>query len=208
MRKLSVTSVHFSFCIFQYQHSPISAYHDKHRPLYAAFYYINKDSPILTWRRLLYGDITFLEGEEYRAFQFNFLAILMLAGALVTGLLLIGIAAGTNTIDPLHVVSMRFFVALSLLLWLALRGRPQWFLILAWMYELICIGEYISSLYLVSADEMRVIWFFTNIPGVYILLGQRAGMFITLATIIGLALGNRYLPQPYSSNALATLLVA
>jgi diguanylate cyclase (GGDEF)-like protein len=163
---------------------------------------------MLTWRRLLYGDITFLEGEEYRAFQFNFLAILMLAGALVTGLLLIGIAAGTNTIDPLHVVSMRFFVALSLLLWLALRGRPQWFLILAWMYELICIGEYISSLYLVSADEMRVIWFFTNIPGVYILLGQRAGMFITLATIIGLALGNRYLPQPYSSNALATLLVA
>lgn len=53
-----------------------------------------------------------------------------------------------------------------------------------------------------------MIWFFTNIPGVYILLGQKAGMVITLATMLGLAVGNAYLPQPYSINAMATLLVA
>lgn len=75
-----------------------------------------------TLRQILYGDVTFLEGEEYRAFQFRFLCILMLAGAVVTGLLLLGVATGINT---LHVVSMAIFMSLSLLLWLALRGRPH-----------------------------------------------------------------------------------
>lgn len=69
-----------------------------------------------TLRQILYGDVTFLEGEEYRAFQFRFLCILMLAGAVVTGLLLLGVATGINTIDTLHVVSMAIFMSLSLLL--------------------------------------------------------------------------------------------
>ncbi len=161
-----------------------------------------------TLRQILYGDVTFLEGEEYRAFQFRFLTVLMLAGAVVTGLLLLGVATGINTIDTLHVVSMAIFMSLSLLLWLGLRGRPHLLLKLAWMYEAVCMAEYTSALYMVSADEMRVIWYFTNIPGVYILLGQKAGMMITLATMLGLAVGNAYLPQPYSINAMATLLVA
>jgi diguanylate cyclase (GGDEF)-like protein len=161
-----------------------------------------------TLRKVLYGDVNFLEGEEYLAFQFRFLTILMLAGAVVTGLLLLGVATGVNTIDTLHVVSMAIFMSLSLLLWLVLRGRPQLLLKLAWLYECVCMAEYISALYMVSADEMRVIWFFANLPGVYILLGQRAGLLITLATMLGLALGNPYLPQPYSMNAMATLLVA
>ncbi|MBR7800458.1 GGDEF domain-containing protein [Undibacterium fentianense] len=169
---------------------------------------IEKELNMLSMRQILYGKINFIEGEEYRAFQFRFLNILMLAGVVVTSLLLVGVAIGANTIDPLHVVSMSIFLALSLSLWLALRGRPQRFLQLAWVYECVCMCEYISALYMVSADELRVIWFFTNIPGVYILLGQRAGLSITLGTMLGLALGNAYLPQPYSINAMATLLVA
>jgi diguanylate cyclase (GGDEF)-like protein len=42
---------------------------------------------------------------------------------------------------------------------------------------------------------------------VYLLLGQRVGALVTGLTVIGLALGNRHLQAPYSSNALATLLV-
>lgn len=55
---------------------------------------------------------------------------------------------------------------------------------------------------------MRVIWFLTNVPGVYILLGQRAGVWITVLSILGLAMFNSSLPRPYSYNALATLLSA
>jgi hypothetical protein len=49
---------------------------------------------------LLYGNIDFLKNEEYRAFQFRFLCILLLAGAGVTALLLAGVATGVNHIDP------------------------------------------------------------------------------------------------------------
>lgn len=157
---------------------------------------------------LLYGNIEFLKNEEYRDFQFRFLCILLLAGAWTTALLLAGVATGVNHIDGIHVVSMTCFTLFSLVIWLALRGQPQRFMAVAWMYELLCLLEYVSALYFVSEDEMRVIWFFTNIPGVYILLGQRAGMLITIGTIIGLALGNTFLPLPYSTNAIATLLAA
>lgn len=98
------------------------------------------------------------------------------------------------------------FTSASILLWLALRGRPGSYTWVSWCYETVCVLEYSSALVFVSEDEMRVIWFFTNIPGTYILLGQRAGLIITALTLFGLALGNAYLPRPYSPNALATTL--
>ncbi|MFZ6772746.1 GGDEF domain-containing protein [Undibacterium sp. SXout7W] len=161
-----------------------------------------------TLKKMLYGNVAFLEGEEYRAFQFRFLCIVLLAGAGVTALLLIGVATAANHIDMRHVGSMTAFTILSLIVWLLLRGQPQRFITLAWVYETVCLLEYVSALYFVSEDEMRVIWFFTNIPGVYILLGQRPGMLITIATIIGLGAGNSSLPKPYSPHAIATLLAA
>jgi O-antigen/teichoic acid export membrane protein len=74
---------------------------------------------------LLYGNIDFLKNEEYRAFQFRFLCILLLAGAGVTALLLAGVASGVNHIDAIHVVSMTCFTLISLVIWLVLRGQPQ-----------------------------------------------------------------------------------
>ncbi|MEN3112728.1 GGDEF domain-containing protein [Uliginosibacterium paludis] len=156
----------------------------------------------------LFGDARFPESEEYAAFQFRLLCIVMLSGALVTALLLLGVASGSNPIDSRHVVSMEVFTTSSALLWFALRGKPRRFMPMAWCYEILCLAEYGSALYFVSEDEMRVIWFFTNIPGVYILLGQRAGAVVTLLSVTGLALGNSSLPRPYSPNAMATLLAA
>jgi diguanylate cyclase (GGDEF)-like protein len=43
---------------------------------------------------------------------------------------------------------------------------------------------------------------------VYILLGQKAGMVISVLTVFGLAIGNSYLSNPYSPNAIATGLVS
>jgi diguanylate cyclase (GGDEF)-like protein len=70
----------------------------------------------------------------------------------------------------------------------------------------LCILEYVSALYYVSEDEFRVVWFLTNIPGVYLLLGQGPGLAVTVLTALGLMLGNAWLPAPYSHNAMATLL--
>lgn len=156
--------------------------------------------------RLVFGNVRFEASEEYQEFQFKFLCVVILAGALITGLLVLGSHATVNRIDPAHVRSMHIFTAGSLVFWLLLRGRKAWFLPLAWPYEMFCLLEYASALYYVSEDELRVVWFLTNIPGVYLLLGQGPGLVVTALTAIGLAVGNGYLPSPYSPNALATLL--
>lgn len=163
---------------------------------------------MLVVERLLFGDVHFTDSDEYRAFQYRLLCVVLCAGALVTALLLAGVASGANPIDTRHVASMCSFTSLSFVLWGLLRSHPLRFHLIAWLYEVMCMAEYVSALYFVSEDEMRVIWFFTNVPGVYILLGQRAGMVITALSVLGLALGNHLLPRPYSPNGLATLLAA
>lgn len=158
-----------------------------------------------TLRQLVFGKVAFETSEEHLEFQYKFLCVVMLASAALTGLLVLGSASGANPIDPAHVRSMNIFTAGSVAFWFALRGRKAWFLPAAWGYELLCVLEYVSCLYYVSADEMRAVWFLTNIPGVYLLLGQRVGFFVTLATALGLAVFNADLPVPYSPNGVATL---
>jgi len=155
--------------------------------------------------KLLFGQLSFEASDEHLEFQFKFLCIVMLAGAALTSLLILGSHTAVNTIDPSHVRSMILFTLSSVLIWLTLRGRKTWFTGCAWTYEVICLLEYGSALYYVSEDEFRVIWFLTNIPGVFLLLGQRTGTVITALITVGLIMANEHLPAPYSPNAIATI---
>jgi len=165
------------------------------------------------WRRaykalmwLLFGRVQFAEREEYQEFRYKLVIVLMTSGAVVTGFFILGTLSAVNPISPMHQKSMIFFTLATTVLWLLLRGHPQRFLPIAWVYECVGLWEYTSSLIYVSVDELRLLWFFTNVPGVFILLGKRAGWFITIGTMLGLALGNAHLERPYSPNAIATAL--
>jgi diguanylate cyclase (GGDEF)-like protein len=107
-----------------------------------------------------------------------------------------------------HLGAMTVFTLAALLLWLILRGNTQRFYVVAWLYEIVCLLEYTSALMFVPEDELRILWFYLNVPGVYILLGQRAGMVVSALSVVGLGLGNAYLSKPYSPNAIATALVS
>ena len=161
-----------------------------------------------TLTHLLFGQASFTEDEEYLAFRYRFLIVLMVSGALFTGLFILGNLSAVNPIDMRHQRSMVFFTASATVLWLVLRGRPRWFFPVAWAYEVVGLWEYTSALMFVPTDELRLLWFFVNVPGVFILLGQRAGWVITLGVMAGLGFGNPYLERPYSPNALATALLA
>lgn len=163
---------------------------------------------MITPSAFFYGRIHFEQSEEYLEFQFKFLCIILLSGAAFTLLFLLGELLKINRITGTHLYAMSSFTVLSTGLWLQLRGHKERFYPIAWLYETICILEYVSALVYVPWDEMRVLWFFTNIPGVYILLGQRPGLLVTIGTITGLAIGNSYLATPYSANAMATLLIS
>lgn len=156
--------------------------------------------------RFLFGRVQFPPSEEYQEFRYKLLIALMVSGALVTGFFILGTLGAVNPIGWQHTASMVFYTVGTLVLWLLLRGRPERFKPIAWCYEVVSLWELTSALLHVPSDELRVLWFYTNVPGVFILLGQRAGWAVTLVTMAGLAFGNSLLERPYSPNAMATAL--
>ncbi len=155
--------------------------------------------------RFFFGRVDFPEGEEFREFQYKFLVVLMLFAGITTGLFLWLVEAGLSPPLPeTHMRSMRLFTATSFILWLALRGRKAWFLPLAWLFEIASLLELFSAAIYVPNDELRIIWLFTNIPGVYLLLGRTIGGIMTALVIVAFVAMNPYVAQPYSPNAVAT----
>jgi diguanylate cyclase (GGDEF)-like protein len=156
--------------------------------------------------RWIFGDVVFPRSEEYDEFRYKFLIVLMLCGALFTAVFVVGEFLQINRIQTPHLLSMQLFTLAALGLWGVLRGRKHLFNRIAWTYEIVCLMEYTSSLWLVPADELRLMWFFVNVPGVFILLGSAAGWFITLLTIVWLVVSNAVMPVAYSGNAMTTFI--
>lgn len=154
--------------------------------------------------RILFGPVKFRDSEEHLEFQFKFLTVLMVCGALLTALFVVGVKFDASRSGYSHLDSMRLFIVLSTAHWLLLRGRKQWFRRIAWAYEALCMLEYLSALVYVPEDQLRVFWYMVNVPGVFILLGKRAGWAITLLSIAILLFANPHLSAPYSPNAVAT----
>ena len=157
---------------------------------------------------IVFGRVEFPESEEYREFQYKFLIVLMIFGALAT---LFFIFASGDQALPMpgeHMRSMKLFTIVSIVLWLLLRGRKHWFLPAAWAYEIASLAELASATYYVPGDELRILWLYTNIPGAYLLLGRAVGAIVTVVIVSGLLVGNASLSAPYSVNALATAVIA
>lgn len=157
---------------------------------------------------LLFGNFkrpTFGEDEE---FKYKLLVILMVTGALFTLLLIVASDTGKNPITGPHYRSMWLFSIITLCLWGILRERIHLVRPLAICYEIVCLLEYVSALLYVPYDELRVLWFFTNVPGVYIMLGKRFGFAATIVSALAILFLNDSLASPYSVNALATAVSA
>ena len=164
--------------------------------------------PMRALKWLAFGSVQFSEQEEYLEFRYKFLIVLMLTAAALTGLFILGLVSQMNLIGWTHGRMMITFVSGTLLLWLILRSSPKRFKQVGWAYEVLSLIESISALVYVPVDELRILWFYTNIPCVFILLGQRAGWAVTGLTIGGFLLINQQLEQPYSPSAVATGVLA
>ena len=164
--------------------------------------------PLRALKWLAFGAVQFSEQEEYLEFRYKFLIVLMLTAAALTILFILGLVSQINLIGWAHGRMMITFVSLTLLLWFLLRGAPQRFKRVGWTYEVLSLVESASALVYVPVDELRILWFYTNIPCVFILLGQRPGWVITGLTMVGFLVGNSHLDSPYSPSAVATGVLA
>lgn len=164
--------------------------------------------PLRALKWLAFGSVQFSEQEEYLEFRYKFLIVLMLTAAALTGLFILGLVSQMNLIGWAHGRMMITFVTGTLVLWLLLRGSPKRFKRIGWTYEVLSLIESVSALVYVPVDELRVLWFYTNIPCVFILLGQRSGWVVTGLTMVGFLMINQHLEQPYSPSAVATGVLA
>lgn len=160
--------------------------------------------PLSVLTRMLFGNVSFSESEEDLAFRYKLLILLMVSGAFFTALFIVGTLTKVNPIGWPHFWSMCVFTSTATVLWLCLRNRPRWLMPIAWTYEIVGLLEYTSSAVYVPSDELRVLWFYVNVPGTFIILGATAGWCVTIGTVLGFLLGNAHLDAPYSPNALAT----
>jgi len=148
--------------------------------------------PFRALKWLAFGSVQFSEQEEYLEFRYKFLIVLMLTATALTGLFILGLISQINLIGWAHGRMMITYVTGTVLLWLLLRGSPQRFKTIGWTYEVLSLLEDGSALAYVPIDELRVLWFYTNIPCVFILLGQRAGWGVTGLTMAVFLMGNEY----------------
>ncbi|MBF0327354.1 MAG: GGDEF domain-containing protein [Alphaproteobacteria bacterium] len=155
-------------------------------------------------KRLLFGGATFADGGEYQKFQYRFTCAILFFAVVITGLFQIAVLSGPPIYDPTYVMVGRIFLLISALSLGLLRGHPDRMRLIAPTYAVLALGQYVLVLLYNAPDELRVIWFALNLPGVYLILGSRAGIAVTLFSIAIVVGANPYLATPYSPGALIT----
>ncbi|WP_242390594.1 GGDEF domain-containing protein [Pararhodospirillum photometricum] len=157
---------------------------------------------------LFFGKSTFEEGEEYLRFKFRLLYAIVYCGFFLTALFLSTVHAGLIEFDPVFLRFHWFFLLSTLVMAIVLRGRRQWMFPVAWYYAVLAFANYVMAFFFNVMDEMRVVWFFLNIPAVHLILGPLAGTVTAAASIAFILLANPLLDQPYSLNGQMTMIIA
>lgn len=161
----------------------------------------------MTLKQLLLGNVQFEVSEEYLAFKYTFAMILILAGIPLLAIFIAGDMTGANRIG-LHGITVRAYFWLSCILLFALRGRKQLFKPIMWVYAVASLLVHVSGFMLVPEDEQRLVWFYSLIVGVYVLLGRGAGALFTAASALAVVLGNQHQAVPVSARGMGTFLTS
>ncbi len=157
---------------------------------------------------LLFGNVHFGEEEDFFQFRYRFLFAILLAGILANGAFLLADQSSLNPLARPFVLALKFQIILGAGLTLLLRGRKHLFLPIAWLYAITAFAVMLTAAFYVTSDEFRLVWLVLNLIGVYIGLGRPAGVAFTVLTLLCVSVLNRFLPAPFSANAMATFYVS
>ncbi len=159
------------------------------------------------FERALFGAARFHESEEYRAYQYRFLILVMWGSLIFAALFLLAAVTGVHPFPTGHATIVGVFVASVGALLLIVRQRRDYYAGVTIGYVVAAQSVFVSALLQVPENELRVLWFYTSIPTTYILLGTRFGLYSTGALILGFAWVNPWLAVPYSRHAVVSGLV-
>ncbi|CCG42735.1 GGDEF domain-containing protein [Magnetospirillum molischianum] len=156
----------------------------------------------------LFGQAAFGEGEEYRKFQYRFTLAILMFSAVVTAIFHLSVHHGLAQSDPTYLNVSRAFLAISVVFYIVLRGHPARLGLVAWTYAVLALGLHLTTFHLNSPDELRIVWVILNLAGVYLVLGPKAGIAVTVISVVAIVATNPLLPHPYSPSAVVTFVMA
>ena len=128
------------------------------------------------------------------------MTISLFFGALIGGLGLVGLM-DIGKIQPVTNITYAFYQAF--LIWI-LRKNKSYYRKVAWAQVLASLTVFAIALATVVHDEFRIAWFYVALYLSYMLLGERAGNILTVASIIIIVLMHQYLDLHLSDTAIQT----
>lgn len=155
----------------------------------------------------LFGNDSFVEGEEYKRFRYQFACVLLLFSTVITALLIVLSGLRWVIFDPLYVWIYRAYFVLCIGHYSALRSHPQRLTVVSVSYLCVFLFQQTATLLLNTPDELRIIWLALNLPGVYLILGSRMGAIVMAISTVLIVAVNPHLQHPYSWNGLATYFI-
>jgi diguanylate cyclase (GGDEF)-like protein len=151
------------------------------------------------------GGVEFGTDEELFQFRFRLLHVSLLLGVVFSGALVLADWWGLNEQGRIHFAVLEAFFLVNLILAILLWGRKDRFAAVAWSFFVVWFLVDMSALCFIPKNELRPIWFFVQVGVVYAILGTSAGLFTAVLALVTIVGANRYLPVPFSSNAMVTL---
>ncbi|MCW8827035.1 MAG: ATP-binding protein [Gammaproteobacteria bacterium] len=134
-------------------------------------------------KKILNSGFTFSESESNLEFKFRVLNSILFITALFT--LLIGLLGdyGINDIGQIQPKVNYLHSVICVILIFLLRIKRELFTLTATILVISSLASFISVLIFVIHDEFRLIWFYLVIYVTYVLLGPRAGSWMTIAVV-------------------------
>lgn len=142
--------------------------------------------------------------EELTEHRRHFLFAIMFCGLSCGTLFLMSNNASFNQMTIQQINATVLFILLALaqigLLW----WRPGSYWFVAWAYNIISFGQFLSVLVYMPGDELRVIWFVLIITSTFTLIGTIGGWLSLLVVYGTVLILNHAGVTDYSRNALTT----
>ena len=155
-------------------------------------------------KNLLMSGFNFDDTSLAMEFKFRMLNAIMVIAAIFALLFALLSDLGINDIGPIHSKVDYLYTASIVVLILLLRRARSYYVPIATAFLLLSFGSFVSALLYVQDDEFRIVWFYFVIFVTYILLGSRAGMGITLLSLVTIILANTAVELGFSGNTLYT----
>ena len=144
------------------------------------------------------------EGDSYRAFQRKFLNAVLIGVTAITATFVAADWLELNHLGDVQLRATEIYCLFNLAL-LALNRDQRMYFPVTVSLVLISFSLVTSALLFVPGDELRVVWYFMAIGGVYIMLGRVPGFLFTVATVATIIVVNPGLPLPYTALAVMTI---